>query len=135
MIIQVGDIYTSPEQFTQADVNNFAQISQDKNPLHLDPDYAAETKFKRPIIHGFLAGSSFSRIFGMEYPGHGSIYKSQTLEFKRPMYVDTAYEASVTVLSIDPVKHCARFKTEIIDSTTKKVTVTGEAVIENEEVF
>lgn len=135
MIIQIADQYNSPVRFSQADVIAFSEVSKDKNQLHLDPEFAAKSIFKKPIIHGFLAGSAFSRIFGMEYPGHGSIYQSQSLEFKRPMFVETDYMATVTVLEIDPVKHSARFKTEIKDVATNKVTISGEAVIINTEVF
>ena len=96
-ILAVGDQFSTELFFSQQDVIAFARISGDANPLHLDPDFAAQTLFKRPIMHGMLSASVFSRVLGMDFPGPGTVYLSQSLEFKAPMYVDTVYRAHFVI--------------------------------------
>jgi len=125
--MSVDDEYHYPFRFSQADVIDFARITGDNNPLHLDADYAATTPFKRPIIHGMLSASVFTKVLGTEFPGYGSVYLGQTLEFLRPMFVDTDYEATFTVKTIDPGKHIAEILGELRDRSTGKLTVRGTA--------
>jgi acyl dehydratase len=120
-------------RFTQADVNDFARITGDNNPLHLDADFAAQTPFKRPIIHGMLSATVFTKVLGTEFPGYGSVYMGQTLEFLRPMFVDTDYEATFTVREFNTEKHTAEILGEIRDAQTKKVTVRGVATLMHRE--
>jgi acyl dehydratase len=134
-MIALGTVYRHQFSFSQEDVILFAQVSGDNNPLHLDADFAATTAFKRPIIHGALASSIFSKIMGTEFPGFGSVYLKQVSEYKRPMFVDTDYEAVFTVTSINSEKHTAEISTEIFDKTTGKKTTDGMAVIMNKEEF
>jgi acyl dehydratase len=117
--------------FTQEQVATFASVTGDHNPIHLDADYAAETTFKRPIVHGFLAGSVFSRVIGMEFPGPGTVYLSQSLSFRRPMYVDTDYQVRVKVVEVNPQRHTARLETVIVDAERGKPHLTGEALVMN----
>jgi acyl dehydratase len=134
-MIPLNTVYRHKFSFSQNDVVLFAQVSGDNNPLHLDADFAATTAFKRPIIHGALASSVFSKIMGTEFPGFGSVYMKQVSEYKRPMFVDTEYEAVFTVMSINPDKHTAEISTEIFDVSTGKKTTEGMAVIMNKEEF
>lgn len=120
-------------RFSQADVADFARVTGDNNPLHLDADFAAQTPFKRPIIHGMLGASVFTKVLGTEFPGYGSVYLGQTLEFMRPMFVDTDYEATFTVQSIDSAKHTAQILGEIRDKQTGKVTTKGVATLMHRE--
>jgi acyl dehydratase len=130
-LLQVGHIHRAEFLFTQSQVEAFATISGDFNPLHLDETYAATTPFKKPIIHGFLCGSILSREFAMNCPGEGSIYVKQDMQFKRPMFVDNTYEVVLTITSVDRIKHTAVFTAEILDKTTGKPCLTGEAIIMN----
>lgn len=134
-MIQLGTVYRHKFSFTQDDVILFAQVSGDNNPLHLDAEFAATTAFKRPIIHGALASSVFSKIMGTEFPGFGSVYLKQTSEYKRPMFVNQEYEAVFTVTSINADKHTAEISTEIFDVQTGKKTTEGSAAIMNKEQF
>lgn len=134
-MIALNTIYRHKFSFVQEDVVLFAKVSGDNNPLHLDADFAATTAFKKPIIHGALASSVFSKIMGTEFPGFGSIYLKQVSEYKRPMFVDTEYEAVFTVTSINEEKHIAEISTEIFDVHTGKKTTEGMAVIMNKEEF
>ena len=65
--------------FTQKDVEAFAKVTGDNNPVHLDESYAAKTMFKRPIMHGMLGATVFSKVFGTMFPGEGTIYLSHYL--------------------------------------------------------
>jgi acyl dehydratase len=134
-MISLKTVYRHKFSFSQNDVILFAQVSGDNNPLHLDADFAATTAFKRPIIHGALASSIFSKIMGTEFPGFGSVYMKQVSEYKRPMFVDTEYEAIFTVTSINTDKHTAEISTEIFDVQTGKKTTEGMAVVMNKEEF
>ncbi len=125
--------HTHAFRFSQADVDDFARVTGDNNPLHLDPDFAAQTPFKRPIIHGMLGASIFTKVLGTEFPGYGSVYMGQTLEFLRPMFVDTDYEATFTVQSINPAKHTAEILGELRDKQTGKVTTRGVATLMHRE--
>ena len=73
----VGLSYEHEFSFSQDSVKRFAEVTGDNNPIHLDSVYAATTPFKKPIMHGFLSGSIFSKVFGTIYPGEGTIYLKQ----------------------------------------------------------
>ena len=132
-MLKVGDTYSEVFSYTQDEVIKFSELSGDRNPIHLDAAYAASTMFKKPIIHGILGASVLSKILGMYFPGEGTIYLKQDIDFKRPMYVDTAYEALLTVISINADKHTAVIETKIADKESGKVNVLGNAQIMHKE--
>lgn len=125
--------FEHPFSFTQEDVINFAEASGDKNPVHLDEDFAKSTIFKRRILHGFLGGSVFSKVFGTISPGYGTIYLSQSMFFYRPMYTNTNYIASFEVLEIKKDKNRARISTKIKDLEGNLI-IGGEALIQHESI-
>jgi acyl dehydratase len=130
---ELNAVHKHQFRFSQTDVEEFARVTGDNNPLHLDPDFAAQTPFKRPIIHGMLGASIFTKVLGTEFPGSGSVYLKQTLEFLRPMIVDTDYEAVFTVITFNPDKHTAEVLGEIKDRQTGKVTTRGVATLMHRE--
>jgi acyl dehydratase len=130
-MIQVNDIYKHDFSFTQDDIIKFAEVTGDKNPVHLDANYAATTMFKVPIMHGMLGASLFSKVFGTLFPGEGTIYLKQSLSFMKPMFVDTAYEAVFTVKEVNAEKHRATIETTIIDKSNGAVCTSGEATVMN----
>lgn len=131
--LKVGQTYTKEFNYSQEMVNEFARISGDNNPIHLDPIYAATTIFKKPIMHGMIGAGAISSIIGTQMVG--SIYMSQNLSFRRPMYVDNTYEAVVTVKDINMEKHIATLTTDILEKVTAKPCLIGEATILNKELF
>ncbi len=133
MSIEQGTTYNHTFRFTQKEVELFAQVTGDKNPVHLDADYAAKTMFKRPIMHGFLGGSVFSKVFGTLFPGEGTIYLKQSMAFMRPMFVDTDYEVKMLVKEVNKEKHRAIIETIIADKLTGDVVINGEANVMNVE--
>lgn len=128
--IAPGTEYQLSFSFSQEDVVKFSEASGDHNPIHLDATYAKETIFKKPIIHGFLGSSIFSRVFGTLFPGEGTIYLKQELSFLRPMYAAVDYIAYFKVLEVIPEKHRALVQTQIRDGRDKLIT-TGEALIQH----
>jgi len=128
-MLKVGDTYSEVFSYSQEQVITFAELSGDKNPLHLDAEYAATTMFKKPIIHGILGASVLSKILGMHFPGEGTVYLKQEIDFKRPMYVNVQYEAQLKVLEINTDKHTAIIETKIVDKESGKVNVLGNAQI------
>ncbi len=131
--IAIGQTYKKEFMYTQEQVNEFARISGDTNPIHLDPVYAATTIFKKPIMHGMIGAGAISSIIGTHMIG--SIYMSQNLSFRRPMFVDNTYEAVVTVKEINKEKHIATLTTNILEKATGKECLIGEATILNKELF
>jgi len=130
-MIEVGQIYTHDFNFSQDEVNRFAEVTGDKNPVHLNADYAAKTMFKKPIMHGMLSASLFSKVFGTLFPGEGTIYLKQSLSFLKPMYVDVKYEAVFTVKEVLKDKNRAIVETLIKDKSTGIVCTSGEATVMN----
>lgn len=114
--------------FTETDVKAFAALSEDDNPLHLDLEYAAGTSFKKPVVHGVLLLGMFSRIFGNEYPGRGSIYLSQTADFLRPAYLNQRITAKVSLMHYDAGKRIGEFLTICQNEAGKKI-LSGKAEV------
>ena len=81
------------------------EITGDVNPLHVDDAFAAATPFGRRVLHGMLTASIFSTMVGMLLPGTGAIYRSQTLAFLRPVYLNETVTAHFVVRCVDRVKH------------------------------
>lgn len=134
-MIAVGSNFELYFSFTQEEVNAFCKVSGDFNPLHWDEAYACTTPFKKPIVHGALVNSIFSKVMGMDFPGKGSVYLKQVSEFKRPIYVGLNYRAYFEVVSIDPQKHTAEIKTQVFEMERGKLMVDGLATVMNQELF
>jgi acyl dehydratase len=130
-MIEVNQIYTHEFKFSQEEVNQFAKVTGDNNPVHTNAEFAAKTMFKRPIMHGMLSASLFSKVFGTLFPGEGTIYLKQSLSFLKPMYVDTTYEAVFTVKEVIKEKNRAIVETSIKDKTSGVLCTTGEATVLN----
>ncbi|WP_026998599.1 MaoC family dehydratase [Eisenibacter elegans] len=130
-MIEQNQVYRHRFSFTQAEVAKFAEITGDKNPIHLDPNYAAQTPFQKPIMHGFLSASVFSKVFGVLFPGEGTIYLSQNLKFRKPMFVEQEYEAVFKVLSLHHARHRATIETNIYLAGTEELVLSGEAEVMN----
>jgi len=133
MLMELEQSYSEVFSLSQAQVNAFADVTGDHNPLHIDPEYASKTAFKKPIIHGIFGISIFSKILGMKFPGEGTIYMNQEIAFKRPMFIDGSYEAIATVIEINRDRHTAIIETKITDKETGKICATGKAMIMNNE--
>lgn len=123
--IEIGVSVSYSQTITDADIKAFAGISGDRNPVHLDENYAQNSKFKKRIAHGMMTASYFSALFGTKIPGEGCVYTHQSLNFKRPVYINDTVEATVTVTEIDIEKRRVKFKT--VCKVDNKIVTDGEA--------
>jgi 3-hydroxybutyryl-CoA dehydratase len=125
--IAVGDSAEITKRMSLEMVTAFAGISEDFNPVHLDAEYASKSRYKAQIIHGLMASSLFSGLFGTELPGEGCVYKSQNIRFKRPIYVGDEVTARVEVVDVDISKKVISFTTRCL--VNGKVMIDGESEI------
>ena len=102
--LYIGQNYTLEKTFQENDVIEFSKLSMDDNPIHIDEEYASTTIFRRRIVHGFLVSSLFSAIIGTKMPGNGSIYLNQTMNFRKPVFLEQKVIAKVSILSINVEK-------------------------------
>jgi acyl dehydratase len=131
---ETGTTFTHAFTFSQADVERFAEVTGDMNPVHLDPAYATSTPFRKPILHGFLSGSVFSKVFGTMFPGAGTILVSQEMKYRRPMYPGERYLATFTILETDAAKGSLVIEGRITDERGK-LCLEGVAKMLNKGVF
>ncbi len=123
--IEIGMEVSYSQTITDADIKAFSGISGDKNPVHMDDEYAKNSRYKKRIAHGMLSASFFSALFGTKIPGEGCVYVAQSLRFKRPVYLDDTVVASVIVTSVDLVKKRVFFQT--VCKVNNKIVIDGEA--------
>ncbi len=125
--LAVGMMRSLRKVVTDADIEMFAQISTDRNPVHLDDDYARDTIFEGRIAHGMLTAGLISAVIGEQLPGHGTVYLGQSLRFLAPVRPGDMVTAEVEVISIDYGKRKVTMETRcLVDG--KKVLI-GEAVV------
>jgi 3-hydroxybutyryl-CoA dehydratase len=125
--LSVGQEASLSNTVSEANIVAFAEISGDRNPVHLDADYAATTMFKERIAHGMLSAAYISAVFGMKLPGPGAIYMSQTLKFKAPVKIGDTVVTTVKVAELIPEKRRARF--ECVCTVNDKPVIEGEAML------
>jgi 3-hydroxybutyryl-CoA dehydratase len=126
--IHIGQSAEMTRTISDSDVRTFANISGDHNPVHLDDVYAESTVFGRRIAHGSLTSALISAVLGQQLPGHGTIYLSQSCQFKRPVYINDTITARVEVINFREDKRITTLKTDVINQDGKLV-ITGEAVV------
>lgn len=126
--LKVGDKASCSKAFSEEEVFRFAEISGDRNPLHLDRKFGKSSIFGRRIVHGMLVASLFSGLIGMELPGKGSIYLGQSLTFTAPVAIGEKVTASVEIIKIREDKPIVILRTICINSKGV-VVIEGEAVV------
>lgn len=131
---KIGDSHEITKVFSKEDVIAFAKLSMDVNPLHIDPEFAAHSIFKKPIVHGMLTASLFSAVIANHLPGSGSIYIKQDLVFLAPVFHGDSITAHIEISAIDFLKHRLSLTTTCTNQTGKKV-LEGSAIILNHEIF
>jgi len=126
--LKVDQIEIFRKTISESDVYTFAGITGDMNPAHIDEIYASSTKFGKRIVHGLLVSSFISTVLGTKLPGPGTIYVSQSLNFKAPVYIGDTIEARVTVKEIIKEKNRVILLTEVYNQKNELV-LTGEAMV------
>lgn len=124
----VGQQSSFSKTITETDVYLFAGISGDINPAHLNEEYAKDTLFKSRIAHGVLTAALISAVLGVQLPGPGTIYVSQSLKFLAPVYFGNTITATVEVKEILLEKNRVVLETYCINQDGTKVT-SGEAIV------
>lgn len=107
--------------FTDEDVRLFAELTRDTNPLHLDDEFAAKTRFGRRIAQGMLTASLFSTVMGTLLPGTGAVYRSQTIQFLLPVFVGDTVTAHFVVRSVDRSRHRLEIETWVENEAGQRV--------------
>ena len=125
--LEIGQTAELRRTVTEHDIETFADVTGDENPVHLDEAYAAATQFKGRIAHGMLSAGYISAVLGTQLPGPGAIYVSQTLNFRRPVRIGDEVTAEVKVTAIDPARGRVSFATGCV--VAGKTVVEGEAVV------
>ena len=128
MKFKVGDTASVTKTFTQDDIEKFADLSGDRNPIHLDEEHAKATRFGRRIAHGMLTSSLISNVIGNELPGIGSIYLGQTLQFLAPVFPGDTITARATVTSVREDKPIVKIET-VCTNQRDEIVIKGEATV------
>jgi len=106
----------------------YAGISGDFNPIHIDKEYAKNTRFKQRIAHGLLTSSLLSQLLGVHLPGKGSIYMNQTLKFTSPVFIGDTIKAIAIIEEMDEVKNTVTLQTDCYNQNNNLV-LTGKAMM------
>jgi 3-hydroxybutyryl-CoA dehydratase len=125
--LEIGMTRDLRKEVTDHDIELFAEVSTDRNPVHMDDEYAMDTIFEGRIAHGMLTAGLISAVIGEQLPGHGTVYLGQTLKFMAPVRPGDMVHAIVSVAEIDHSKRRA-----ILDCRCEvdgKVVLKGEATV------
>ncbi|KAJ4837993.1 hypothetical protein Tsubulata_041383 [Turnera subulata] len=126
-IPKIGDVLRQSRVFSLEDVTEYSKVSHDSNPLHFDPESARNAGFEAPLVHGMLVAALFPRIISSHFPG--TVYASQSLHFKAPVYIGDEVVGEVQAISIRQNKnrHIVKFATKCFKND-KLLVIDGEAM-------
>ncbi|MGO9572116.1 MAG: MaoC family dehydratase [Desulfomonilaceae bacterium] len=128
MIPKEGETAVLVKTITQSDIEQFAEMVGDRNPVHVNPDFAKKTRFGRPTAHGMWGLSLISAVLGTKLPGPGTIYLSQTVKFKAPVFPGDTLTAKVKVLEVREDKPIVKLETTC-ENQKGELILTGESVV------
>jgi len=128
MTLKIGDTFTVQKEVTDELVRKFADVSGDYNPIHLDEEFAAKTRFGRRIAHGMLGASFISAVLGYKLSENKIVYLSQSLKFTAPVFIGDTVTAKAVVREIREDKPIVTVETTC-ENQTGETVITGEAKI------
>ena len=128
MTFKVGDSAEITKTIEQADIDAFAAVTGDHNPVHVDEEFAKTTRFGRRIAHGMLTASLISSVLANKLPGEGSVYLGQTLKFVAPVFPGDEVTARVTVKEIREDKPILKLETICVNQRDE-IVIRGEATV------
>ena len=128
MQFSVGDSAEITKTIEQADIDAFANVTGDHNPVHVDEEFAKTTRFGRRIAHGMLTASLISAVLANKLPGEGSVYLGQTLQFVAPVFPGDEITARVTVREIREDKPILKLETICVNQR-EEIVIRGEATV------
>ena len=126
--LTIGQTAVISETITDSHISRFAELSGDRNPLHLDDAWATRTRFGGRIAHGAFTGAIVSRVLGMELPGTNSVYLSQSLKFLAPVRPGDTVNARAEVTDLDAKRRRVKLRTTCTNQR-------GEAIADGEAVM
>lgn len=126
--LSVGDTFDFHRFISEDDVLTFARITGDDNPLHVDPEYAADTRFGDCIVHGVFLLGLISKVLGRDFPGPGSVAVSISCRFLRPVRVNSEVRVSVKIIEKLEQRRYVKAETNVYNEA-KKMALAGEATI------
>jgi acyl dehydratase len=128
MKFKVGDSAETTRTIEQTDIDAFAEVTGDRNPVHLDEAFAQQTRFGRRIAHGMLTASLISSVLANQLPGEGSVYLGQTLQFVAPVFSGDEVTARVTVTEVRENRPIMKLETTCVNQRGETV-IRGEATV------
>lgn len=126
--LAVGQVAELAHTVTDSDIRGYAEITGDRNPAHTDEAWAARSRFKGRIAHGMLTAGFISAVLGMELPGVGAIYLSQTLRFLKPVRIGDRITARAEVLELFASQRRVRIATRCTNQAGE-IVLDGEALL------
>ena len=126
--MEIGDKASFTKTVTETDVVNYAGVTGDFNPAHINEEYAKNTMFKGRIAHGMLGAGFISAVLGTKLPGPGAIYISQEIKFTAPVKINDTVTATAEVIEKNEEKNRVTIKTTCTNQEDKTV-IKGEAVL------
>lgn len=128
MNLKIGDKFSTSKKITDQVIRAFAELSGDYNPIHLDEEFASQTRFKKRIAHGMITGALISAVLGNEFREKKIVYLSQTMKFVAPVFIDDTVTATATVKNIREDKPIVSVET-VCSNQNGETVVTGEGRI------
>ncbi len=128
MKIKIGETFSTERIVTDDLVKQFAELSGDFNPIHLDEEFAKKTRFGRRIAHGMLSGAFISAVLGYEFRERKIVYLSQTLRFRAPVFIGDTVSVKATVIRIREDKQIVTLET-VCTNQNGEIVVEGEAAV------
>ena len=128
MKLSAGDSAEMTKMIEQADIDAFADLTGDHNPVHVDEEFAKTTRFGRRIAHGMLTASLISAVLANKLPGEGSVYLGQTLQFVAPVFPGDTITARVTVKEVREGKAIVKLDTVCMNQRDE-IVLRGEATV------
>lgn len=125
--LEIGTTRHLQKVVTDRDIEMFAEVSTDRNPVHLDDAYAQDTIFQGRIAHGMLTAGLISAVIGEQLPGHGTVYLAQSLKFMAPVRPGDLVRAEATVTQIDHARRRVTLETQCL--VGDRVVLKGEAQV------
>lgn len=125
---KIGMKSSISKKIMEEDIVKFAEVSEDKNPVHLDENYAKKTIFKKRIVHGMLSASLISAVLGTKLPGEGSIYLKQSLKFVKPVFLNDTITAIVEIKQLYENKNIVVLTT-VCKNQNNEIVLEGQATI------
>lgn len=128
MDLKIGDSFSTSRLVTDEIIRKFAEVSGDYNPIHLDAEFAAKTRFGKRIAHGMLSGAFISAVLGNEFKDRKIVYLSQTMKFTAPVFIGDTVTATGTITNIREDKGIVTLET-ICTNQNGETLVKGEAAV------